>query len=72
MKPAAGWIHFPAVSRRGGIITTRLNSRGAVPFPFISSNPMKFMLVAELVVVGTDMVRCILSKTNAKICHLFI
>jgi len=27
---------------------------GAVPLPFISSNPMKFMLVAELVVVGTD------------------
>jgi hypothetical protein len=55
MNPAAGWIHLPAVSLGGGSITTRLNRRGAVPFPLISSNPMKFMLVAELVVVGTDM-----------------
>jgi hypothetical protein len=32
-------------------MTTRLNRRGEVPFPFISSNPMKLREVAELVLV---------------------
>ena len=40
---------MPAVSRGLGAITTRLKRIGAVPFPCISSNPIKFNDVAELV-----------------------
>jgi len=74
MNPAAGWIHLPAVSRGGGRITTRLKSTGAVPFPRISSNPMKFIEVAEVVLVGTDIVVCVsfLFYSAGKICHPFI
>ena len=47
-------------------MTTRLNRTGAVPLPLISSNPIKFMLVAELVVVGTDILRVFCLNVNEK------
>ena len=50
-KPATAWMCRPAVRGWLGAMYIRLNRMGLVPFIADSSNPTKFIEVADAVVV---------------------